>query len=167
MKIVLPDDLKKRLETRIANAEDAREQAVEVMYELQNHYGYLSDEAMDEAARLLHMTTLELEELATFYDHLYREPVGKYVIRVCDSVICWMYGQQSLRDYICSLLQVKVGETTSDGLFTVLPVCCIGYCDRAPAMSVNWRVFGRLNPEKIDRILEKLREQAKRGEKRG
>jgi NADH-quinone oxidoreductase subunit E len=157
---MLPDHLNKTLSERIAHAEAPREQAVDVMFELQDHFGYMSDEAMVEASKLLGMTTLELEELATFYDHIYREPVGKYVIHVCDSAICWMNDHQSVTDHIRSRLGVEVGGTTADGLFSLLPVCCIGYCDRAPAMTINRRVFGRLTPEKIDRILSRLTEQA-------
>jgi NADH-quinone oxidoreductase subunit E len=158
---MLPDDLKKLLSERIASAEAPREQAVDTMFELQRHYGYMSDDAMAEASRLLGMTTLELEELATFYDHIYREPVGKYVIHVCDSAICWMHDHQSIIDHIRSRLHVDLGGTTADGVFTLLPVCCIGYCDRAPAMTINRRVFGRLTHEKIDRILTRLRDQAR------
>ena len=157
---MLPDDLKRLLSERISKAEDPREQAVDVMFEFQNHYGYMSDEAMKEASSLLGMTTLELEELATFYDHIYREQVGKYVIQVCDSVICWMHDHISVIDHIRYRLNIDLGETTADGLFTLLPVCCIGYCDRAPAMTVNRRVFGRLTPEKIDRILTRLKDHA-------
>jgi len=157
---MLPDALNKTLSERIALAEDPREQAVDVMFELQGHFGYMSDEAMAEASKLLGMTTLELEELATFYDHIYREPVGKYVIHVCDSAICWMHDHLSVIEHIRSRLNVEVGGTTADGLFSLLPVCCIGYCDRAPAMTINRRVFGRLTPEKIDRVLERLRDQA-------
>ncbi len=158
---MLADELKQILDERIARAEDPREQAVDVMFELQDHYGYMSDEAMEEASQLLGMTTLELEELATFYDHIYREPVGKYVIHVCDSAICWMHDHQLVIDHIRSRLGVEIGGTTADGLFTLLPVCCIGYCDRAPAMTINRRVFGRLTPEKIDRILTRLKDQAR------
>ncbi len=157
---MLPDELKKLLSERIASAEDPREQAVDAMFELQSYYGYMSDEAMTEASGLLGMTPLELEELATFYDHIYREPVGRYVIHVCDSAICWMHDHLSVVDHIRSQLNVEVGGTTADGLFTLLPVCCIGYCDRAPAMTINRRVFGRLTPEKIDRILTRLKDQA-------
>jgi NADH-quinone oxidoreductase subunit E len=156
---MLPDNLVKTLAELIAHAEAPAEKAVDVMFELQDHYGYMSDEAMAEASRLLGMTTLELEELATFYDHIYREPVGKYVIHVCDSAICWMNDHQSVIDHIRSRLGVELGGTTADGLFTLLPVCCIGYCDRAPAMTINRQVFGRLTPEKIDRILTKLGER--------
>ena len=158
---MLPQEIRESLAAEIAEVEYTREKAIDVMYVLQSHYGYLSDEAMGEAADLLGLTPLELDELATFYDFIYREPVGKYVIHVCDSAICWMYGHQSLIDHICSRLNIEMGGTSADGLFTLLPVCCIGYCDRAPAMLINRKVYGFLTPEKIDRILDKLSNEAK------
>ena len=106
------------------------------------------------------MTPLELEELATFYDFIYREPVGKYVIHVCDGTVCWMDDHQSIIDYICQKLGITLGGTTPDGLFTLLPVCCIGYCDYAPAMLINGKMYGPLSPEAIDSILLDLREKA-------
>lgn len=161
---MLPQELRNRLVERIASAEHPREQAVEVMLELQSHYGHMSDEAMVEAAELLDMTPVELEGLATFYDHIYREPVGKHVIHVCDSLICWMEGHESVVGHIMSRLNVTMGGTSEDGLFTLLPVCCIGYCDRAPAMTIDGKVYGRLTPEKIDRILLKLKEKSEHSE---
>ncbi len=110
-------------------------------------------------AALLGMTPLEVEELATFYDFIYREPVGKYVIHVCDSTICWMEGHESLLAHLCRKLDIPVGGTTADGLFTLLPVCCIGFCDQAPAMLVNGEPYGNLTSESIDRILEALRRE--------
>jgi NADH-quinone oxidoreductase subunit E len=156
---MLPKDLKEKLEKHIAEIDHPRELAVDVMFALQDHYGYLSDEAVEETARMLDMTPLEVEELATFYTFTYREPVGKYVIHVCDSVICWMDGYDSLKDYLCKALGINLGETTADGLFTLLPVCCIGYCDQSPAMLINKKVYGNLTPEKIDSVLGKLREE--------
>lgn len=154
---MLPLKIKQRLSERIAAAAHPRELVVDVMYTLQAHYGWLTDEAVEEAGRLLSMSPLEVEELATFYTFTYREPVGRYVIHLCDSMICWMAGYESLRAYLCQKLQINMGETTPDGLFTLLPVCCIGYCDRSPAMLINRRVYGPLTPEKIDEILEKLK----------
>ena len=90
------------------------------------------------------MTPLELEELATFYDFIYREPVGKFVIHVCDGVVCWMFHEGSVFDYLCQKLGVCAGEVTADGMFTVLPTACIGYCDHAPAMLINGVVYGPL-----------------------
>lgn len=153
---MLPEELKKTLVDKIERFDHSRELVVDVMFALQDHYGFLSDEALEETALLLDMTPLEVEELATFYTFIFREPVGKYVIHVCDSVICWMDGYESIRDYLCRKLEIKMGETTSDGLFTLLPVCCIGYCDRAPAILINRKVYGPLTPETLDNILEEL-----------
>ncbi len=157
---MLPEKLKVKLQEMIAGAESPREMAIDAMIEVQGVYGWMTDEAMVETAALLRMTPLELEELATFYDSIYRSPVGKYVIHVCDSAICWLEGHQRVIDYLGKRLNLTMGATTSDGLFTLLPVCCIGYCDRAPSMMINKKVYGELTPEKIDNILDKLAQQA-------
>ena len=154
---MLPDALQKELARLVASVARPREAAVDVMYALQRHYGYLCDEAMHRAAEVLGMTTLELESLATFYDYLYRRPVGRYVIHVCDSVICWMFHQDSIFDYLCRTLGVAPGDTTEDGLFTVLPAACIGNCHNAPTMLINGRFYDRLTPERIDAVLAELR----------
>lgn len=154
---MLPEELQKKLDLALSGCcEHPRERAIDVMYLLQDHYGYLSDEAVGEAARVLRMTPLEVEELATFYDFIYREPVGRHVIHVCDGVVCWMHHEQSVFDYLCRKLGVGVGETTPDGLFTVLPTACIGDCHRAPSMLINGEFYGLLTPERIDEILERL-----------
>ncbi len=154
---MVPETLRAKLQQQIDRAEDSREQAINVMYEIQRHYGYLTDEGLQEAAALLNMTPLELEELATFYDFIYREPVGRFVLHVCDGVVCWMFHEGSLFDYLCRKLGVCAGEVSADGMFTVLPTACIGYCDQAPAMVVNGRFFDHLTPERLDEILEQLR----------
>jgi NADH-quinone oxidoreductase subunit E len=157
---MLPNAIKESLEKQIAHADHARELVVDILLALQEHYGHLSDEAVEEAAVLLGMSPLEIEEVATFYTFIYREPVGKYVIHVCDSVICWMDGYESIKDYLCKKLDIDLGGTTADGLFTLLPVCCIGYCDQSPAMLINRKVYGHLTQQKVDVILEKLRLEA-------
>jgi NADH-quinone oxidoreductase subunit E len=159
---MLPKELLDHLQQQILSVNHPRELAVDTMFALQNYYGYLSDEALEEGARLLHMTPLELEELATFYDFIYREPVGKYVIHVCDGVVCWMNGYLWVIDYLSKKLDIKPGETTEDGFFTILPTACIGYCDLSPAMLINGRAYGPLTPEKIDDILNRLRSEAPR-----
>jgi NADH-quinone oxidoreductase subunit E len=155
----LPLELKQDLEHLLSESDHPRELVINIMYALQKHYGYLSDEAVEEAAALLDMTPLEIEELATFYDFIYREPVGKFVIHVCDGVVCWMFHEGSVFDYLCKKLGVCAGEVTADGMFTVLPSACLGYCDQAPAMLINGVFYGPLTPEKIDEILEKLRRE--------
>ncbi len=157
---MLPKDSLEKLQQKIASVEHPRELAVDMMLTLQNYFGYLSDEALEEGAVLLGMTPLELEELATFYDFIYREPVGRFVIHVCDGVICWMNGYGSVVDYLSKKLGIKPGGTTEDGLFTLLPTACIGYCDLSPAMLINGKPYGPLTPEKIDGILQRLRTEA-------
>jgi NADH-quinone oxidoreductase subunit E len=154
---MVPEALIKILKEQIAQIEHPRELAVDVMLSLQQLDGYLSDQALEEGARLLGMTPLELEELATFYDFIYRKPVGKFVIHVCDGVVCWMNGYASVMDYLSKKLEINPGETTGDGLFTILPTACIGYCDLSPAMLINGRPYGPLTPEKIDDLLNRLR----------
>jgi NADH-quinone oxidoreductase subunit E len=161
---MLPEALRKDLGRRVAESAHPRELIVDVLLELQDHFGYVNDEAMALACELFDMTPLEIDELATFYDFIYREPVGKHVIHVCDSAICWMNGYESVLSLLSDRLGIKFGETTPDGLFTLLPACCIGYCDRSPAMMVNRKVYGGLTPEKIDRILERCRNGGTPGE---
>lgn len=157
---MLPEELKKTLTEQIAHHSQPREMAIDVMLALQDHYGHLSDDAISEAAALLGMSPVEVDELATFYTFTFREPVGRFVIHVCDSVICWMNGYEPLKEYLSRKLGIAPGETTPDGLFTLLPICCIGYCDRSPAILVNRKAYGPLTPEKLDQILDKYRAQA-------
>ena len=154
---MLDERARKTLQDRISATDHPRELAVDVMYRLQQDHGYLSDDALIEGASLLGMTPLELEEIATFYNFIYREPVGKFVIHACDGLLCWMFGQKGLIDYLCTTLGVHIGEATPDGLFTILPTACIGDCDHAPSMLINGVRYGSLTPEKIDQVLHKLK----------
>jgi NADH-quinone oxidoreductase subunit E len=144
----------------IEHAETPREKAVDVMFILQRHYGYLSDAALEQGADLLGLTPLELEELATFYDFIYRRPVGRYVIHICDGVVCWMFHASDIFSHLCERLEVEPGEVTPDGLFTVLPTSCLGDCHHAPSMLINGRFYGTLTPDKVDRVLDELRREA-------
>ncbi|NTU59725.1 MAG: NADH-quinone oxidoreductase subunit NuoE [Deltaproteobacteria bacterium] len=158
----MPPALETGLREKLAGSAHPREHAVDVLFALQAHFGWLTDDAVAEAARLLGMTPLEVDEIATFYNLLYRRPVGRHVIHVCDGTVCWMQGHESVLAYLEAKLGIAPGETTADGLFTLLPVCCIGYCDRAPAMLVDLKVHGNLTPGAIDAVLDGLR--AREGE---
>ncbi len=157
---MLPAEKKIVLELKLKASAHPRELVVDAMFAMQGHYGYLNDEAVAETAALVGMSPVEVEELATFYPFIYREPVGRYVIHVCDSVVCWMGGQEPLQAHLMARLDIGMGETTADGLFTLLAVCCIGYCDRAPAILINRKVYGPLTAEKLDAIIERLRREA-------
>ena len=103
------------------------------------------------------MTTLltpeELDSVATFYNLIYRKPVGKHVIMLCDSVSCWIMGYDRVRDHVCSRLGASLGATTDDGRFTLLPIVCLGACDHAPAMMVDGELHTDLDERRIDAVL--------------
>lgn len=153
---MIPDHLKHELEQRVSGAVTSREAAVDVMKELQHHYGWLTDEAVEEAAELLGLSALQVEELATFYEMIYRRPVGRHVIHVCDSISCWSVGGESLLKQFERLLGIEVGATTSDGSFTLLPCCCLGNCGKAPAVMVGERIYGPLVPEDAEALIKEL-----------
>ncbi len=150
---MLPHSLKSELKARVAHAVTNREAAVDVMKELQRHYGWLTDEAVVEAAELLGLTPIQVEELATFYEMIYRRPVGKRVIHACDSISCWAMGGESLMAHLAAMLGIKPGETTADGLFTLLPCCCLGNCGEAPTLMIGDTLHGRVTPERATEIL--------------
>jgi NADH-quinone oxidoreductase subunit E len=122
--------------------------------------GYLSVDVMDYVASLLSILPVEVYEVATFYSMFYLTPVGKYVIEVCRTGPCAISGGEHILSYLEERLQIKTGETTPDGLFTLKAVECLGSCGTAPVMQVNTRFYENLTNEKIDQILEDLRKNA-------
>jgi NADH-quinone oxidoreductase subunit E len=101
------------------------------------------------------MTSDELDSVATFYNLVFRKPVGRHVILICDSISCWVMGFEKILDHIQNKLKIKYGETTKDNRFTLLPIPCLGTCDRAPALMIDNDLHRDLTVEKIDKILEK------------
>ncbi|MCA9426118.1 MAG: NADH-quinone oxidoreductase subunit NuoE [Candidatus Omnitrophica bacterium] len=143
------------IEAEIAHYEQKQAACIEAMKIVQKHRGWLSDDGIRDVAEIMEMTPAELDSVATFYNLLFRQPVGRHVVMVCDSVSCWIMGYEKIRQYLMDKLGVGMGETTPDGRFTLLPICCLGNCDRAPAMMVGEDLHQDLTPEKIDAILEK------------
>lgn len=128
--------------------------AIEALKLVQAERGWVSDENLRELAELLDMSPAELDSVATFYNLIYRRPVGKRVIHYCDSVSCWMLGAEELRESLCAKLGVKLGETTADGEFTLLPIVCLGACDKAPVVMVGDKTHFNVNPAKLDELLQ-------------
>ncbi|MFZ4462737.1 MAG: NADH-quinone oxidoreductase subunit NuoE [Bacteroidales bacterium] len=127
---------------------------IEALKVVQNHRRWVSDENIQDLARLLEMSAEEIDSVATFYNLIYRKPVGKYVILLCDSVSCYIMGYETVLSYIEKKLGIKMGETTADDRFTLLPVPCLGTCDHAPAMMVGRDLHRDLTQEKLDQILD-------------
>ena len=162
---MIPEKLKKELEARVASAVTNREAAVDVMKELQEYYGWLTDEGVVEAAEILGLSPLQVEELATFYEMIFRRPVGKKVIKVCESISCWTMGNEELMAHIAQRLEVEPGGTTADGKFTLLPCSCLGNCGCSPAMLVGENMYEKLTPENADEILVKERQSIENADK--
>lgn len=144
---------RRSLQSIVGRYETRSAASVEGLRIVQDNRGWVSDEALDDLADFLGVSTSSLESLATFYSMVFRRPVGRHVIMVCNSVCCWMQGSEQVARYVGDRLGVDPGETTPDGRFTLLPIVCIGACDQAPAMMIDWELHGDLTPAKIDSIL--------------
>jgi len=131
--------------------------SIEALREVQRSRGWVSDENLRDVARLLDMSADELDGVATFYNLIFRRPVGRHVILLCDSVSCWIMGCEALRRGIESRLDIKAGETTADGRFTLLPTVCLGACDHAPVMMVDDDLIGGLEIGQLDEVLARFR----------
>jgi len=142
-----------QLKRRVAETHHPRELLLDVLHAIQDTNGWVSDEGVELTANILGLTPLQVEEVATFYDKIYRRPVGRKVIHVCDSICCWSRGGEQLMERLQELLGIAPGETTADGLFTLLPTCCLGACDQAPAMRIGARLYGHLTLEQVEGIL--------------
>jgi len=151
---VLSDAEIQAVESIARRYENPQGASIEALREIQRSRGWVSDEALCDVARVLGLSPDELDGVATFYNLIFRRPVGRSVILLCDSVSCWVMGCEALRKKLESGLGVKLGETTPDGRFTLLPTVCLGACDHAPAMMVGDNLFGDLDPDRLDVILD-------------
>ena len=134
--------------------EEPRGASIEALREVQRSHGWISDEDLRDIARVLGLTPDDLDGVATFYNLIFRRPVGRNVVLLCDSVSCWVMGCETVRERLERTLGVPLGETTADGRFTLLPTVCLGACDHAPAMMIGEELFGDLDPDKLDVILD-------------
>jgi NADH-quinone oxidoreductase subunit E len=128
---------------------------IEALKVVQRRRGYVSDEAIGDLAGILDMSPAELDAVATFYNLVFRRPVGRHVIFLCESVSCWILGCDALRRALETSLGIGVGETTLDKRFTLLPIQCLGRCDHAPALMIDEDTHADLKPDEIAEILEK------------
>jgi NADH-quinone oxidoreductase subunit E len=143
------------IETESARYPTRQAVCIDAMRIVQRHRGWVSDESLRDIAAHLGMSVTDLDSVATFYNLIFRRPVGRHVIMICDSVSCWIMGYDRMREYVGKRLGISLGETTKDNRFTLLPIVCLGCCDHAPAMMVDDTLHSDLNPEKIDRVLER------------
>jgi NADH-quinone oxidoreductase subunit E len=150
---MLDDRIIAEIRAELAHYEHKRAAAPEALKIAQRHRGYVSDETLADVAALLGMTPAELEDVATFYNLIFRRPVGRHVILVCDSISCHVCGCVALLAALRERLGVEPGQTTADGRFTLLPTACLGACDRAPAMMVDEDLQAPVAPESVAEVL--------------
>lgn len=123
--------------------------------------GWLSAPVMDYVASLLKIQPIEVYEVASFYSMFNLKPVGKCLIEVCRTSSCWLCGAEDIIDHIENKLNIKVGETTADGMFTLKAVECLGSCGTAPMMQVGADYHENLTLSKVDALLEKFKSEDK------
>ncbi len=135
--------------------EDPRAATIEALKIVQHHRGWVADGAIEAIARVIGIGGAEVEGVATFYNMIFRRPVGRHVIKVCDSISCFLTGYEELRAEISRQTGLGWGGTTADGRFTLLPVCCLGNCDKGPTLMINDDTHGPVTPAEVTALLER------------
>ncbi len=154
---MLTDEERAEIGAEVSHYPERRALCIEALKIVQRRRGWVSDESLREVAELLEMTPDELDGVATFYNLIFRQPVGRHVILLCDSVSCWIMGCTRLGERLQERLHIRPGQTTADGRFTLLPIVCLGACDHAPAMMIDDDLHGELTSQSLDTILERYR----------
>ncbi|MDK2743810.1 MAG: NADH-quinone oxidoreductase subunit NuoE [Nitrospira sp.] len=154
---MLSDAERRELEDAVTHYPDKRGAAIDALLTIQRRRGWISDDTLLEIAQFLEITAEDLDSIATFYNLVFRKPVGRHVAFVCDSISCWIKGCEQVQEQIKTLYEVDLGQTSPDGRLTVLPIACLGQCERAPALMIDQDVYGDVTPEKIGQIVEKYK----------
>jgi NADH-quinone oxidoreductase subunit E len=131
-----------------------------LMHLAQEEYGYMSQEAVEEVADILRLDPLHVQSLAGFYSLFYEEPVGRYVLEICTDLACALRGADDFAEMACRKLGADTDEVSSDGLFTLKRVMCLGACDRAPVLQCNLRFEEFLDEAKFEALINRLRDEA-------
>jgi len=127
-----------------------------VLHLIQNEIGFIPEESQAWVADLLDLQPARVKEVVTFYTMFLEKPIGRYHLQVCSNLSCTLAGANDILNYLIDKLKIKPGETTADGRFTLTTVECLGACEHAPCMMVNYDYYGQLTPAKIDEILDGL-----------
>ena len=142
------------IEHEMHHYEDPRAASIEALKIVQKARGWVPDGAADAIGEILGIPASDVEGVATFYSQIFRQPVGRHIIRVCDSMTCYVGGHESVVAKMHKQLGIGLGQTTTDNRFTLLPVCCLGNCDKAPALMIDDDTFGDVQPGGVAQLLE-------------
>ena len=160
MKKMLTDESQRRLRALKNVFPERKSVTLAALHVIYDQLGYLDLKAIAEAAEIMEIPKVYFEEAATFYTMFPLKPVGKYLIQVCQNISCTLMGAEELVAYLKQKLSIEVGETTEDKMFTLVLVECLGACGGAPMMQVNDIYYEHLTCEKVDKILDDLRDKA-------
>lgn len=138
----------------IGHYEDPRAASIEALKIVQARRGWVPDGAIGAIAEVLGLPASDIEGVATFYSHIFRQPVGRHVILLCDSMVCYIAGHEAIQAALERELGIGQGQTSSDGRFTLLPVCCLGNCDKAPTLMIDQDTYSHLDPSNVAKLLE-------------
>src|SRR5215211_1732830 len=153
------------IDTILARYADRRSAVLPVLYIAQDEYGHLTDAAIRDVAQILDMPATDVFEVVGFYTLFYNNPVGTWVLQVCDDVPCCFLGAEQLVATLEAKLGITVDQTTPDGMFTLQSVKCLADCDRAPLLQANLVFYRTIDtPEKVDAMITELRQRAASGE---
>lgn len=153
-RFALSDSERAAIEHELQHYEDARAASIEALKIVQKARGWVPDGAIPAIGEILGIPASDVEGVATFYSQIFRQPVGRHIIRICDSMTCYIGGHASVVTSITEQLGIGLGQTTSDDRFTLLPVCCLGNCDKAPALMIDDDTFGDVTPDSVTQLLE-------------
>ena len=153
-RFVLSETERSAIEHEMHHYEDPRAASIEALNIVQKARGWVPDGACDAISEVLGIPASDIEGVATFYSQIFRVPVGRHIIRVCDSMTCYIGGHESVLDSIRNEIGIAPGQTTADNRFTLIPVCCLGNCDKAPALMIDDDTFGDVQPGGVAALLE-------------
>lgn len=153
----LSAEIREEIHHEMSHYDDNRAASIEALKIVQKHHGWVPDGACAAIGEILGVPGSDIEGVATFYNMIFRRPVGKYVIKVCDSIGCFLNDYEALRAALIQKLNIQPGQTTADGRFTLLPICCLGACDKAPVLMINDDTHFNVDPSKLDALLEQYR----------
>jgi NADH-quinone oxidoreductase subunit E len=154
---VLSDAERHDIEHAMEHYENPRAATIDALKTVQDARGWVSDGAIDAIAGVLGIPASDVDGVATFYNRIYRQPVGRHVISVCDSIGCFLTGYEDVKTEMQKQLGIQYGQTTADGRFTLLPICCLGNCDKGPTLMVDNDTHGPVAPSDVAALLEQYK----------
>ena len=151
---VMSAEERHEIEHALHHYDDNRAASIDALKIVQKRHGWVPDGAIAAIGAVLGISAADVEGVATFYNLIFRQPVGRHVITVCDSISCFLTGYDGVREAISRKLGIGLGETTADGRFTLLPICCLGACDKGPVLMIDEDTHVNVAADTIDQLLE-------------